>query len=104
MEEVKIPPRDVYRLYIDIDKVGKTIVWNFHTRKKNISFGLYYQPPESIDSQQRQFLMSDVGNKKYKAVHSKELAASKSSDDVPHSKGGKKKDISSSNLKRVAKT
>ncbi|CAG8646931.1 20195_t:CDS:2, partial [Cetraspora pellucida] len=40
MQEVEVPPRDIFVHYINVP-IGKTIIWSFSTKKKNISFGLY---------------------------------------------------------------
>src|ERR1044072_6273612 len=40
MQEVEVAPRDVFIHYVNVKK-GKTILWWFSTKKKNISFGLY---------------------------------------------------------------
>ncbi|CAG8526858.1 2634_t:CDS:2 [Dentiscutata heterogama] len=40
MQEVEVPPRDIFVHYINVP-TGKTITWSFSTKKKNISFGLY---------------------------------------------------------------
>ncbi|CAG8484674.1 3190_t:CDS:2 [Paraglomus occultum] len=40
MQEVEVLPRDVFIHYIHVPK-GKTILWWFSTKRKNISFGLY---------------------------------------------------------------
>lgn len=38
-----MPPRDVFQHYVHVDQPGKTLVWWFSTKKKNISFGLYFR-------------------------------------------------------------
>lgn len=38
-------PRDIYLHYIHVNKPGKSILWWFSTKKKNISFGLYQRKP-----------------------------------------------------------
>ncbi|KAF9159533.1 hypothetical protein DFQ26_006424 [Actinomortierella ambigua] len=43
MQEIEVPPRDVFQHYVHVDQPGKTLVWWFSTKKKNISFGLYYR-------------------------------------------------------------
>ncbi|KAG5457472.1 MAG: Pleckstrin homology domain-containing protein, partial [Olpidium bornovanus] len=45
MQEVEIPPRDLLQHYVAVsaDQRGKTLVWWFSTRRKNISFGLYFK-------------------------------------------------------------
>ncbi|CAG8788298.1 6037_t:CDS:2, partial [Racocetra persica] len=37
---VEVPPRDIFVHYVNVP-TGKTIIWSFSTKKKNISFGLY---------------------------------------------------------------
>jgi hypothetical protein len=41
--EVEIKPRDCYRHSVVVRQPGDTVSWTFATKKKNISFGLYYQ-------------------------------------------------------------
>lgn len=41
--EVEIKPRDCYRHSVIVRQPGDTVSWTFATKKKNISFGLYYQ-------------------------------------------------------------
>ncbi|KAG0059564.1 hypothetical protein BGZ89_000298 [Linnemannia elongata] len=43
MQEIEVPPRDVFQHYVHVDQPGKTLVWWFSTKKKNISFGLYFR-------------------------------------------------------------
>jgi hypothetical protein len=45
MQEVTIRPRSVFTHFVTIDAPGKELCWNFFTRKKNISFGLYKKEP-----------------------------------------------------------
>ncbi|KAF9985547.1 hypothetical protein BGZ65_010584, partial [Modicella reniformis] len=46
MQEIEIPPRDVFQHYLQVDQPDKTLVWSFSTRKKNISFGLFLRPQQ----------------------------------------------------------
>jgi hypothetical protein len=41
MQEVTIRPRSVFSHSVTIDAPGKELCWNFFTRKKNLSFGLF---------------------------------------------------------------
>lgn len=41
MQEVTIRQRSAFKHFVTIDQPGKELCWNFFTRKKNISFGLY---------------------------------------------------------------
>ncbi|KAJ3274775.1 hypothetical protein HDV01_001978 [Terramyces sp. JEL0728] len=41
MQEVTVKQRSTFTHYITVDSPGKEICWNFCTRKKNISFGLF---------------------------------------------------------------
>ncbi|KAK9766384.1 Oxysterol-binding protein 3 [Basidiobolus ranarum] len=43
MQEVEVPPRDIFQHYIYVDQKGKNLLWYFSTKRKNISFGLYYR-------------------------------------------------------------
>ncbi|KAG5462073.1 MAG: hypothetical protein BJ554DRAFT_5636 [Olpidium bornovanus] len=45
MQEVEISPRDLLQHYVAVppDQQGKTLVWWFSTKRKNISFGLYFK-------------------------------------------------------------
>lgn len=51
MQEIEVPPRDVFQHYVHVDKPGKTLVWWFSTKKKNISFGLYFRKSASCPPQ-----------------------------------------------------
>ncbi|KAG0224911.1 hypothetical protein BGW41_004914 [Actinomortierella wolfii] len=51
MQEIEVPPRDVFQHYVHVDQPGKTLVWWFSTKKKNISFGLYYRKAASCPDQ-----------------------------------------------------
>ncbi|KAG0051627.1 Oxysterol-binding protein- protein 3 [Gryganskiella cystojenkinii] len=51
MQEIEVPPRDVFQHYVHVDQPGKTLVWWFSTKKKNISFGLYFRKSSSVPSQ-----------------------------------------------------
>ncbi|KAG0326083.1 hypothetical protein BGZ99_010137 [Dissophora globulifera] len=49
MQEIEVPPRDVFQHYVHVDQSDKTLVWWFSTKKKNISFGLFFRkssPPQ----------------------------------------------------------
>ena len=41
MQEVTIKPRQVFQYPVCVDVGGKQITWNFTTRRKNVSFGLF---------------------------------------------------------------
>ncbi|KAJ3394907.1 Oxysterol-binding protein- protein 3 [Entophlyctis sp. JEL0112] len=45
MQEVTVRPRSTFRHFVTVDTAGKELVWNFGTKRKNISFGLFKQPP-----------------------------------------------------------
>ncbi|RIB00397.1 hypothetical protein C2G38_2234426 [Gigaspora rosea] len=49
MQEVEIPPRDVFIHYLNVPK-GKVILWWFSTKKKNISFGLFQRKDHIVTS------------------------------------------------------
>src|SRR6185295_13217482 len=49
MQEVEVAPRDVYIRYVNVQK-GKTILWWFSTKKKNISFGLYQKKGSAVSA------------------------------------------------------
>ncbi|KAF9089488.1 hypothetical protein BGX23_006643 [Mortierella sp. AD031] len=51
MQEIEVPPRDVFQHYVHVDQPGKTLVWWFSTKKKNISFGLYFRKNSSCPPQ-----------------------------------------------------
>ncbi|KAF9978349.1 hypothetical protein BGZ73_002732 [Actinomortierella ambigua] len=51
MQEIEVPPRDVFQHYVHVDQPGKTLVWWFSTKKKNISFGLYYRKSAACPDQ-----------------------------------------------------
>src|SRR5438128_1677104 len=48
-EEVEVSPRGVYIRDINVLK-GKTILWWFSTKKKNISFGLYQRRGSAVSA------------------------------------------------------
>ncbi|KAI8927091.1 Oxysterol-binding protein-domain-containing protein [Entophlyctis helioformis] len=41
MQEVSVRPRSVFKHPVVVDQPGKELCWNFCTRRKNISFGLF---------------------------------------------------------------
>ncbi|KAF9356900.1 hypothetical protein BGX26_004575 [Mortierella sp. AD094] len=43
MQEIEVPPRDVFQHYVHVDQADKTLVWWFSTKRKNISFGLFFR-------------------------------------------------------------
>ncbi|KAF7721728.1 hypothetical protein EC973_004264 [Apophysomyces ossiformis] len=47
MPEIRIQPRDVYEHYVYVKRPGTMLQWIFSTKKKNISFGLFFRagPP-----------------------------------------------------------
>jgi hypothetical protein len=49
MQEVEVAPRDVFIHYVNVKK-GKTILWWFSTKKKNISFGLYQRKGPAVSA------------------------------------------------------
>jgi len=51
MQEIEVPPRAVFQHYVHVDQPGKTLVWWFSTKKKNISFGLYFRKNSSCPLQ-----------------------------------------------------
>ncbi|CAG8490270.1 5112_t:CDS:2 [Diversispora eburnea] len=61
MQEVEIAPRDVFLHYITVPK-GKTMLWWFSTKKKNISFGLYQRKGLTV-SKGNVFIASPIDNR-----------------------------------------
>ncbi|KAF9277144.1 hypothetical protein BGZ68_009512 [Mortierella alpina] len=53
MQEIEVPARDAFQHYVHVDQPGKTLVWWFSTKKKNISFGLYFRKSASCPAQLR---------------------------------------------------
>ncbi|KAF9922693.1 hypothetical protein FBU30_007207 [Linnemannia zychae] len=51
MQEIEVPARDVFQHYVHVDQSDKTLVWWFSTKKKNISFGLFYRKSSSVPAQ-----------------------------------------------------
>ncbi|KAF9103199.1 hypothetical protein BGX29_003664 [Mortierella sp. GBA35] len=51
MQEIEIPARDVFQHYVHVDQPDKTLVWWFSTKKKNISFGLFFRKSSSVPAQ-----------------------------------------------------
>src|SRR6266540_3707948 len=49
MQEVEVAPRDVFIHYVNVSQ-GKTILWWFSTKKKNISFGLYQRKGPAVSA------------------------------------------------------
>ncbi|GJJ77937.1 oxysterol-binding protein-related protein 3/6/7 [Entomortierella parvispora] len=44
MQEIEVPARDVFQHYVHVDNPeNKALVWWFSTKKKNISFGLFFR-------------------------------------------------------------
>ncbi|KAG0170426.1 hypothetical protein DFQ28_002139 [Apophysomyces sp. BC1034] len=52
MPEIRIQPRDVYEHYVYVKRPGTTLQWIFSTKKKNISFGLFFRagPPMAVST------------------------------------------------------
>ncbi|KAF9579287.1 hypothetical protein BGW38_004513, partial [Lunasporangiospora selenospora] len=53
MQEIEVPPRDVFQHYVHVDQPDKTLVWWFSTKKKNISFGLFFRKSAACPPQLR---------------------------------------------------
>ncbi|KAF9124583.1 hypothetical protein BGW39_008097 [Mortierella sp. 14UC] len=51
MQEIEVPARDVFQHYVHVDQADKTLVWWFSTKKKNISFGLFFRKSSSVPAQ-----------------------------------------------------
>lgn len=51
MQEIEVPARDVFQHYVHVDQSDKTLVWWFSTKKKNISFGLFFRKSSSVPAQ-----------------------------------------------------
>jgi hypothetical protein len=51
MQEIEVPARDVFQHYVHVDQADKTLVWWFSTKRKNISFGLFFRKPSSAPAQ-----------------------------------------------------
>ncbi|KAG0043199.1 Oxysterol-binding protein- protein 3 [Gryganskiella cystojenkinii] len=52
MQEIEVPARDVFQHYVHVDQPqNKALVWWFSTKKKNISFGLYFRKSSAVPSQ-----------------------------------------------------
>jgi len=47
MQEIEVPPRDVFQHYVHVDQPNKALVWWFSTKRKNISFGLFFRRSSS---------------------------------------------------------
>ncbi|KAJ1655383.1 Oxysterol-binding protein 3 [Dispira simplex] len=49
MQEIEIPPKDLHFHYVHIDNANQKILWWFSTKRKNVSFGLFYkQTPQPL--------------------------------------------------------
>jgi hypothetical protein len=48
MFEIEIAARDLFCHYITVDSADKALVWWFNTKRKNISFGLYFKKETAI--------------------------------------------------------
>ncbi|KAG0349235.1 hypothetical protein BG004_000459 [Podila humilis] len=51
MQEIEVPPRDVFQHYVHVDQPNKALVWWFSTKRKNISFGLFFRKSSSCPPQ-----------------------------------------------------
>ncbi|KAJ3229014.1 hypothetical protein HDU78_009322 [Chytriomyces hyalinus] len=54
MQEVTVKARSSFRHSVTVDRPGQELVWNFATKRKNISFGLFRQvgqPPSTLQQQ-----------------------------------------------------
>ncbi|KAJ1970801.1 Oxysterol-binding protein 3 [Dimargaris xerosporica] len=43
MQEIVVPPKDMHLHYVQVTQPDQKILWWFSTKRKNISFGLYYK-------------------------------------------------------------
>lgn len=43
-QEIEIPKRGMYPHHVEVTEIGSLLTWTFSTRRKNIAFGLFYQP------------------------------------------------------------
>ncbi|KAJ1972762.1 Oxysterol-binding protein 3, partial [Dimargaris verticillata] len=43
MQEIIVPPKDMHLHYVQVTQPDQKILWWFSTKRKNISFGLYYK-------------------------------------------------------------
>lgn len=43
-QEIEIPKRGMYPHHVEVTEIGSFLTWTFSTRRKNIAFGLFYQP------------------------------------------------------------
>ncbi|KAI8394249.1 Oxysterol-binding protein-domain-containing protein [Radiomyces spectabilis] len=60
MPEIRIQPRDVYEHYVYVERKNTTLQWRFSTKKKNISFGLFFRPGPPVTHLQNAELESVV--------------------------------------------
>ncbi|KAG0253697.1 hypothetical protein BG011_006225, partial [Mortierella polycephala] len=76
MQEIEVPPRDVFQHYVHVDQPHKTLVWSFSTKKKNISFGLFFRksaacPPQLKSNTLAPSISSAAPTGKAESVHSR---------------------------------
>ena len=57
-----IKQRDFFTHYVHVETAGKEICWNFYTRKKNVSFGLFRQIEDFSTSIKPTPLLVSTGN------------------------------------------
>ncbi|KAF9352866.1 hypothetical protein BGX34_011922, partial [Mortierella sp. NVP85] len=60
MQEIEVPPRDVFQHYVLVDQPDKTLVWSYSTRKKNISFGLFKLKTDACPPQRSNTLAPSI--------------------------------------------
>ncbi|KAF9112766.1 Oxysterol-binding protein- protein 3 [Mortierella sp. AM989] len=83
MQEIEVPPRDVFQHYVHVDQADKTLVWWFSTKKKNISFGLFFRrssPPILKSNTLAPSITSASPPSRTESVHSRS--------NISHSQGG----------------
>ncbi|KAI7820142.1 Oxysterol-binding protein-domain-containing protein [Gamsiella multidivaricata] len=76
MQEIEVPPRDVFQHYVHVDQPDKTLVWWFSTKKKNISFGLFFRksaacPPQLKSNTLAPSITSVTPPAKAESIHSR---------------------------------
>ncbi|KAJ3135572.1 Oxysterol-binding protein- protein 3 [Physocladia obscura] len=49
MQEVTVRPRSTFRHFVTVETVGKELVWNFGTKRRNISFGLFKEAEVNVN-------------------------------------------------------
>ncbi|KAF8974084.1 hypothetical protein BGZ46_009792 [Entomortierella lignicola] len=88
MQEIEVPPRDVFQHYVHVDQADKTLVWWFSTKRKNISFGLFFRKSAPPLLKSNTFAPSITSVAKPESIHSRSNISHSQGSSGQYSKDG----------------